>query len=408
MGVLLGGCAAKIHPPSPVTLEDWADADFDSEDIREIREYCTRLPRERTDISQLICYDYTSRDPLRVSEGTANDNIIIQPNLQLVVRVIRRTADADQERLEIALGGNPGETKIRVEGDPLVAASPSFSAPGSRTYKGTTFTVYEARFVPRTTGFVPLSLITKKTAVSKLEVTEQTETVVKNPVRVLVKETLNAKGDLSEKVLTTEPQSETVTAVKKSTEKSSVESSTKSFEFLVPNYYAGAIRLGISALLGLNEHSYSRRQAPGVDAFEVVDHGASFGTAELVVGYAPYPQAFTRQRGREYVRYYKPTAFRRRIAPYFGLGLTSVTTNGDGTRVRWLRSFYLGLEYEPFQSVSIAFAVTASRTDTLAAGLMVGGPIGKDTSLTDSEFRPGLGIVVNFTPEFLKFAVSLK
>ncbi|HEX2685436.1 MAG TPA: hypothetical protein VHN14_02400 [Kofleriaceae bacterium] len=182
---------------------------------------------------------------------------------------------------------------------------------------------------------------------------------------------------------------------------------TKTFEFLVPNQYSGALRVGISALFGLKEHQYSKRLMPGAPVMEIIDHGSSAMATELVVGYAPYPQALW-QGGRDYVRRYTWDSWRNRLAPYFGLGVASVTNSGEGTRVRWLRSFYLGVEWEIVQSTSIAVAATWSRVDMLAKGLSVGGPVDKDTDILDSRSKLGVAIVLNLSPEFFKFAASYK
>lgn len=336
-----------------------------------------------TDNSQVLCFDYTreGEPPQRLLGGTANDQIVIWPNRQVVVRVIR-VARPD-EKITIALGGTPGETKLKIDGVDVLK-SQDFASPLIKHIPRGEFEVYEARFVPRTTGHAPMTLTLVK------KVPPRTPPDRPTPLDTVEHTRTDTGGTL--KWTTSPPETEKTISI---------------FEFLVPNVYSGAIRLGLSSVVGLHEHQYSKRQAVGVSVMEVIDHGATNVMAELVVGYAPYWQSFTGKRGRDYVRYYKLLSYER-IAPYFGVGISSLNTSGEGTRVRWLRSFYIGGELELAQNISVAVALTLSRVDTLAHGLAVGGPVAKETMLTDTEFRPGLGIVVNFSPDFLKFAAGMK
>lgn len=65
---------------------------------------------------------------------------------------------------------------------------------------------------------------------------------------------------------------------------------------------------------------------------------------------------------------------------------------------------YLGIEYELFSNCSIAVSGVIRRTDGLAPGLKVGGPVADMTTLSTSHYALGIGIVFNFTPDFLKFS----
>jgi hypothetical protein len=386
-----------------------------------VGEWCRAPPDEKTDLAQVICYNYTTETPIREGDPntTANDRIVLVPNQQIIVRVLRaKTAPP----VTIALGGTPGETKLRLDGEILVAGTGSNAAPAIRTFNDAlypSYTLYEARFVPRTPGFVVLSLTTtpapatgsgeqaaqasvsETTTAVEAAVNRQTLPQIKNPgeytYSVAVQMASNGAVDKTERT----------GQVKWNVAAPAPQQVSKTFEFLVPNVYSGALRVGVSAVLGLDEHVYTKRQAPGVNVMEVLDHGAPAAEAELVVGYAPYWQAF-KGGGRDYIRHYKGTAVAQRLAPYLGLAIVSATPGVDNTRVRWLRSFYLGAEWEFFQNTSIALAVTLSRVDVLAPNLTAGGPIGKDTALTDSEVHPGFGIVINFSPDFFKFAAGFK
>jgi hypothetical protein len=137
----------------------------------------------------------------------------------------------------------------------------------------------------------------------------------------------------------------------------------------------------------------------------VTDEGPARWNTEVVAGYAPFLQAFGRHRGKDAFRLYKPYSYMR-LSPYIGLGIVGVSTTTSGTEARWLRSFYVGVEYEVFSSMSIALTAVWRRTDTLAGGLTVGGPT-PTTSVTRTHLDGGLGIVFNFTPEFFRFAPTV-
>lgn len=101
------GTAAKAAPNDDGVIAE-SDKLENIDSARDIsrsdaRKLCLRLPVEATDLSQVVCYDYVDREPVRISEKgrTANDNIVILPNRQTVVRVIREVG-AD---VTIGLGG---------------------------------------------------------------------------------------------------------------------------------------------------------------------------------------------------------------------------------------------------------------------------------------------------------------
>jgi hypothetical protein len=96
-----------------------------------------------------------------------------------------------------------------------------------------------------------------------------------------------------------------------------------------------------------------------------------------------------------------------RLAPYVGLGLATAVPNGTSTRVEWLKSFYFGGEYEPFQDFSLAFTVALRRVDHLANGLAVGDAVADSTQLTDNRIGVAFGLVLSFSPDFFRFASSV-
>lgn len=305
---------------------------------------CISAPADASDLGTVICFDYVDDDPRRVSTRfeTQNDLIVLPPNGQTVIRVIRRR-DAS---VDIALGGVPGETEIRIDGKVVAGPSSATVSSPTRAYHVKGFTIYEARFVPRTTGYAPI--------------------------------TLSPREDEKHVI-----------------------------EMLVPNLYAGAVRVGIAGIGFLDEHGYERRGATAAQPGTVLDGGARAVSLELVVGYAAYWEGFTQRRGRDYVRKWKTFAAPR-FAPYVALGITGLSHSGNETRARWLRSFYVGLEWEPVANVSLAVGLALSRVDTLADGLRVGGPVGADDRLVDTEVRPGLFFALNLSPELFKLGAGFK
>lgn len=173
------------------------------------------------------------------------------------------------------------------------------------------------------------------------------------------------------------------------------------YEFLIPDVYGGALRLGFGAIcVPALAHSYGARKAAGGDFSTVVDNGADPVAVELVVGYAPFLFAkHSRAGGRTYTPGENEWT---RFAPFFGVGVISSTVTT--AKVDYLRSFYFGFEYELTAGSSIAIAGVVRRTDQLAHGLEVGAPVDPGTTVTRVAFDFGLGVVVNITPKFFQFA----
>lgn len=166
------------------------------------------------------------------------------------------------------------------------------------------------------------------------------------------------------------------------------------FEAHVPKIYSGVFRLGVSAIYDrtLGDH-YTTRQQPAGELHQIVNLGGSSGAIEMVVGYAPF---FTLRTFTDAKPYY-------RLSPYLGLGVLSSTSDG----VQWLRSVYLGVEFDLAQGCSVALTGVLRRSEDLADGLSLGDMVTKDTDVTRSTLSLGYGVVFNFTPEFLTFASSV-
>jgi hypothetical protein len=179
-----------------------------------------------------------------------------------------------------------------------------------------------------------------------------------------------------------------------------VTSTTYGYELFIPQLYSGALRVGYG--VGWVNHlgrNYSTRKIPGSDFADVVDNGGAPLAMDLVIGYAPF--LFDRSNGGRY--YGLSDAPYTRWAPYFALSALSANVSG---KVDWLRSVYVGLEYELLPGSSLAVALSGRRVDALANGLYVGLPVADGTSLTKTTYQFGLGVVFNFTPFFFQFASS--
>lgn len=177
------------------------------------------------------------------------------------------------------------------------------------------------------------------------------------------------------------------------------------YELFVPQPYFGALRVGLSGVFGYADHSYTARMDPGSQVSRVIENPYRPFTNELVVGYSQFFQGFTSERGR------MPSNCHGLIAKggiYFGLGVASASpTITGGTKTDWLRSFYVGYEYELTDGFSVALTLVVRRTDEPAEGVNPGAPIGSMATLTESDWRPGFGVVLSFSPDLFKFASSV-
>lgn len=176
-----------------------------------------------------------------------------------------------------------------------------------------------------------------------------------------------------------------------------------SYEFYVPRAFGGALRIGFGAIHveGL-AHAYGVRKVVGSDFSQIVDGGADPVSAELVIGYAPFLFAkASAAGGRTYTSDENAWA---RVAPYFGVGVLS--SSPSASKAEFLRSFYLGLEYELTPGSSIAIVGVLRRVDALASGLNVGMTVDSTTNISRTTFDLGWGLVFNVTPGFFQFAAS--
>jgi hypothetical protein len=179
---------------------------------------------------------------------------------------------------------------------------------------------------------------------------------------------------------------------------------TFTYEYLVDQEYSGALRFGLSGILVGGDNAYVIRKAPGATIGTIVDNGTSPFDAEVVVGYAPFvfDWIWGKDRARRYSTW--PHGSNIAVAPYLGLGLIS----GSNSGVTWLRSLYLGIEYEFSPNFSVAGTWVLRRVNRLADGLTLGDPVTDGTVLTKTAYSlSGVGLVINFTPDFAKFATGI-
>lgn len=174
------------------------------------------------------------------------------------------------------------------------------------------------------------------------------------------------------------------------------------FEFVVEKTYSGALRLGIAGLVGSAvDIDYSAVKLGNAMQSEIVAKSDSHIEFEFVAGYSPY--IFDMMRGKKGRRYHNTTLRDRSygFAPYIGLGVLNVARASD---VEFFRSVHLGLEWEPVPNFSIAVTAVARRVTRLQDGLSVGSPLAGTDVPTRERIAFGVGIILNLTPEFFRFA----
>lgn len=174
-------------------------------------------------------------------------------------------------------------------------------------------------------------------------------------------------------------------------------------EFAIQPVYIGAIRVGLGMVFGTPEREYTIVTVPGSQTREVAlatTEPSSPVAAEIVLGFAPF---VFQPHGRAY---FGPRGLDQRIAPYVGLGILQTRAEQDAARLSLLRSIYLGVEIEMTATSSLAAAFVLGRVDRLKQPYRVGGPV-EDGILevpTTPGFLPGAGVVINFSPDFLRLS----
>lgn len=174
-------------------------------------------------------------------------------------------------------------------------------------------------------------------------------------------------------------------------------------EFAIQPVYIGAIRVGLGMVFNTPEREYTIVRQPGSQTSEIAmatTEPSSPVAAEIVIGFAPF---VFQPHGRGY---FGRRGMGQRVAPYVGLGILQTRAEQDNVRFSLLRSIYLGVEVELTAHASVAAAFVLGRTDRLKQPYRVGGPIepGLTQVPTTPGFLPGMGLVINFSPDFLRFS----
>lgn len=169
-------------------------------------------------------------------------------------------------------------------------------------------------------------------------------------------------------------------------------------ELVVEQTYSGALRLGIGVPLFAVQREYTTELAPGSAQHEIVAGGSDVDV-ELVITFAGFLEALN--GGRSYTR--PGYNFFERWGLFVAAGVLAPSTEG----VRFLTSFYVGVELEIIRSLSFGVGFVLRRVNRLISGYSVGDAVLDGTRLSGESWEPGLGFVIGVSPEFLQFAGAL-
>lgn len=169
-------------------------------------------------------------------------------------------------------------------------------------------------------------------------------------------------------------------------------------ELVVEQTYSGALRLGIGVPLFAVQRGYTAELAPGSAQHEIVASGSDVDV-ELVITFAGFLEALN--GGRSYTR--PGSNIFERWGLFVAAGVLAPSTEG----VRFLTSFYVGVELEIIRSLSFGVGFVLRRVNRLISGYSVGDAVLDGTRLSGESWEPGLGFVIGVSPEFLQFAGAL-
>ncbi|MBX3159217.1 MAG: hypothetical protein KF773_24830 [Deltaproteobacteria bacterium] len=184
-------------------------------------------------------------------------------------------------------------------------------------------------------------------------------------------------------------------------------------EMLVDKAYSGAFRFGLSRVLGLSEIQYVGVQKEKDGPFIVTKNASP--PHEVVLGLSLYSQYFG-QGGRTYFLRKKysgwwkipkclwsiPQWLWRHGGLYVGVGALSYSS----ANVDIMKSLHLGVEFELLPNLSIALTTAIRRTPVLGDGIFEKGEVPSASVYTTNTYRAGIGLVLNVSADFLKFATK--
>ena len=170
-----------------------------------------------------------------------------------------------------------------------------------------------------------------------------------------------------------------------------------STELIVDKAYFGTFRFGVSHVFFSPEANYTTVKRTDLSPSEIVKRGGNLN--EIVLGYSLYLDGF-KINGRRYFLTDEGAAafFARHLGIYAGFGAVSYSPGSFD----FLKSLHLGLEWEFSRNISLAATFVLRRSDHLADGYAVGGPAPASGVPTETRYVPGLGVVLNFSVDFLK------
>jgi hypothetical protein len=178
-------------------------------------------------------------------------------------------------------------------------------------------------------------------------------------------------------------------------------------DILVDKVYSSALRFGLSRVFRLDDVEYVGVQADKDGPYFIKRHAAP--PHEVVLGLSLYSEWLWGRGGRRYflTPYYNgardlPKVIWHHTGLYIGIGALSYSPSN----LDFMKSVHAGIEIEATPNLSIAFTVVIRRTPKLDEGLFVGDEVPTASVSTTDAYRGGLGIVINFSTDFLKFAAK--
>ena len=169
-----------------------------------------------------------------------------------------------------------------------------------------------------------------------------------------------------------------------------------SVELEVDELSWGAVRFGFATVFGEAATArYEIRSAAGAEQAEIALADDPAMNIEAVLGFAPYIFDLWAYGGRSETG--GPSAY---LAPYIGFGVLGQGAAG----VEAFGSLHVGLELGITSSFSIAGTAVWRKITELQDGYRVGSPVDAGTTFTTDGTGFGFGLILNVSPDFLKFA----
>jgi hypothetical protein len=163
--------------------------------------------------------------------------------------------------------------------------------------------------------------------------------------------------------------------------------------------YAGSLRFGIGYAPGAKSYRYAKATPAGATQSEIARYENH--PLDVVVGYSFYLDDLSQGRTYNVIDTEWYSYFARHLGLYAGLGVIGY----DGARLDYLRSMYIGGEFEVNRNFSIALTGNLRREDRLATS-MVGGPVPDSGIALQSKYGWNCAFVFSISNEWFQFAKS--